>query len=535
MSNGLVSLPGANGTGTTVTVARPGGHSTPVTVTITAPATLDHLTYTLSSSTATVGSAAPTGTVSAWQDAGGTVAFTGATSYSYTSSNTGVATIDSSSGVIALVAAGTCTFTVTDGITSKTATTGTLTVSASGGSSFDTTTFDASTGAGIGGSTGTPIAQLWDVYNATRYPDDAHWRAAISNYGAYPSTLGPQFYTAKAGTGSSSAKYNDGSAPDLTDLDGSVQYSGQQTLRCTIHGTGSGVAYPDIGINHVPAGLYSCWMFVRRRYETNFTVVGDGTGVTGDPSYKIGPYMTYSVGRSGLETGNGSGQTAVVDYENDPNVSGTNIGFVHSPVNITTEWTDGLWRDYLVYSEQFTGRDGHVYFGMTTWQRKQGDAAYARWGHRIAESTGFTGSLQPFTEFRPLGKNYNHNRATDLHHNTWGVAAWDPASVPDPMGVLAVDAAATPTACTIGTLVSQTTSSATYPLTIGSFARYVRPVVDGVEQAAQEYDLAGEYGDNATLNITVTGLATGSRTISFNVYNVNKTAHASTGNKTVTI
>lgn len=132
MSSGRITLVGANGTSTSITVTRPGGHSTTDTITIAAPPSLDHMDYTLSSSSATVGGSAPTGTVTKWQDAGETTPFTGSVSLSYTSSNTAVATINSSTGVITLVAAGSCTFTVTDSISTKTATTGTLTVSASG-------------------------------------------------------------------------------------------------------------------------------------------------------------------------------------------------------------------------------------------------------------------------------------------------------------------------------------------------------------------------------------------------------------------
>lgn len=96
------------------------------------PATLDHLDLLISSTTATIGSGAPTLTVQKWADAAETTPSTATVTLGYVSNTPATATVNATTGVITLVAPGTTTFTVTDSISGKNATSPTLTVSGSG-------------------------------------------------------------------------------------------------------------------------------------------------------------------------------------------------------------------------------------------------------------------------------------------------------------------------------------------------------------------------------------------------------------------
>src|SRR5258708_9125290 len=130
MSTGLINLVTVGSATVTVTHT-PTGLTTTVPVTVTS-AVVDHLDLLTSSTSGQIGNAAATLTAQVWADAAETTPSTATVTIGYTSSNAGVATVNATSGVVTLVAAGTVAFTVRDSISGKSATSATVTVTGSG-------------------------------------------------------------------------------------------------------------------------------------------------------------------------------------------------------------------------------------------------------------------------------------------------------------------------------------------------------------------------------------------------------------------
>ncbi len=259
--------------------------------------------------------------------------------------------------------------------------------------------------------------------------------------------------------------------------------------------------------------------------------------------FKISPVAGTNNGRCSLEIGNGTNLDAVWS---DPVAFSTSIAETYTGANITNEFTDATWEDVVMFAEQFTGVNGHTYIGFTMWHRNIGDAAYVRYGYRHVQDTGGS-STGDFVEVSGFCLNYNQARVTELAYYIWGHAAWDHATNSDPLGILAHEATLNPEACTVGAVTSQTSTTATFPISLGRYAKYVRPVIDGVEDASQEYAIPLDVGDirmsdNGSANLnpyvlsqTITGMTTATHTISFNIYNGNKTAFVNTGDQSVTL
>jgi len=261
--------------------------------------------------------------------------------------------------------------------------------------------------------------------------------------------------------------------------------------------------------------------------------------------FKLYPGAFTNFGRCSLEIGNGTGMEQLWTGGTGSNLP-TTIAESYSGSSIGTIFSSGAWHEMLLHAEQFTGVSGNTFIGINQWIRNIGDTTYTRMGYRRVQDAGTTLN-DLFIEAGAFPANYNQSRSTTLKFYLWGHSVWDNATNADPMGVLAHEATLTPEACTVGSVTSQTGTTATFPVTLGRYAKYIRPVIDGTEDAGQEYAIPLEVGDvrmsdNGTsgvnpyvLSQTITGMTTAAHTISFNVYNGNKSAHVNTGNQSVTL
>jgi hypothetical protein len=509
------------------------------------PATLDHLTLLISSTTATVGSTVPTLTVQKWADAAETTPSTASVTLGYTSGTPATATVNSSTGVITPVAAGTTAFTVTDSISGKSTTSPTLTVSAAP-ASYDSNTFTAGTGAGIFGTSGAAPVK-WDA--AKNYASD---RTTAPNFRANCSVTDVYNDPTKAGTGGGGSLYNDGLKIDLMTWQNSVVYSGDPTWEYQIVGLTTYGGSAPTPIIRSPLTANAGWAINRMRYVPGFTTLGDATPGSDGATFNLTESTGWKKGMFVGYVGEGRAALTMNDVrflvENGPKVGATNYGLINSATGASTanEWTDGNWYDYATYFEQFIGQNGTTYYGATTWMRKIGDAHYTRLGGRRVAATPLT-TLRSLQSVTAGCENYNQARTTSLYFHLWGWSFFDDSTNPDPLGILAYEATLTPQTPTISNVVSQTGSSATFTVGIGQYAGSVTPVVDGTPITAQTYTLPLEIPEvdpstNGTSSIgvnpisrTITGLSAGSHTISFNVTNRAGTISVNTGNKSVTI
>jgi hypothetical protein len=320
---------------------------------------------------------------------------------------------------------------------------------------YDSMSF-ATDGSGIGGATGAPF--VFDA--AKRYADDAAFRKNVANYGQSPGNpLVAPFDPAKAGTGTAaSALYGDGRNPDLADWSPNAGPTGDPAFVFTIKALDEPGESPTPELAVGAKGKHSVWLWVRRRYEPGFSAYGDADDVNGAQSWnqtqgsglKIGPYAAYGYhdslanttyyGRAGLQTGNGAADsTADYDLVNLPQGSPQPAGVNDTIIGkVTTEWTDGLWRDYLVYIGNTLDGDGMVRVAAQAWVRKLDGGAFVPIGGRLSGVIGpATGFERPrFDQIAPIMLNANHARKTDEHFQLWGWAAFDAEAVPDPYGVL---------------------------------------------------------------------------------------------------
>lgn len=523
-----------------ITATGSGATSNAITVTIAAQVAT---TVTVSPSSFTIGAIGGTQALSAsvFDQLGGSIS---SPSVSWGSSDVTKATVNSSTGVVTDIAVGTATITATSGSASGTSA---ATLQSGGGAvGFDTTSYTASTGAGIGGSSGAaPMVRCWDA--ADRYTSDTQWRAKFAS----KASLGGRsnwIYSdnTKDGTGTynatpaSSAQYDDGVYIDLAVWQNTVQHAGLPTFKHRVVGAnvGSSAPVPNVA-TRLTAGVGEGWIWFRRAMP-NWTNVGDANSSAGlsfnatqNASLKFGGFFTYSSGRAGLVTSNGSGHTANIEIENNPgNTNGLSESF--GGFNITNEWSSGAgFIDYLISARQLVGGNGHVWAGLTAWERPMGSAHYSRIsGRLIGDTLGSSGfNIQEFVHGI---LNMNQSFLTEEAFYQWAHAAWDRASNSDPFGVEAYEAALTPAVPLANSLNHQTGGSITSNVQINLYTAFLRPVVDGSDIAGQDFTIVSTVSEGGIVTPTVTGLAAGSHTVGWKAVNANNSA-ASAQSATISV
>lgn len=520
---------GAAGT-SSITATGSGVTSNAITLTIAAQVAT---TVTVSPSSFTIGSIGGTQALSAAvaDQLGGPIS---SPSVSWGSSDVTKATVDSS-GVVTDVAAGTATITATCGSASGTSA---ATLQSGGGAvGFDTTSYNASTGAGIGGSSGAaPMARCWDVAN--RWATDAAWRAQFAS----KASLGGRsnwIYSdvTKDGTGvyninpALSAQYDDGIYIDLAQWQNSVQYGGQPVFLYTLVGANQASSVPVAHLaTRLPAGTGEGWMWFRRQYQVNWTNVGDADSTNGgaafnatqNASFKWGTFFSYATGRAGITTSSGSGHTANINIENNPgNTNGLPESF--GGFNVTNEWTSGSWFDYVIRSRQLVGGNGHVWTGLTVWERAIGSAHFSRLSARLIGDT-LSNAGTNIEEYLSTCENMNQSFKTNQVYYQWGSAGWDRAANSDPFGIEAYEAGLTPGTPLTNTLNHQTGGSITCNVQINLYTAALRPVVDGTPVLGQDFSIVSTVSEGGIVTPTVTGVSTGTHTIGWVAVNANNSA-----------
>ncbi|MEO6952849.1 MAG: hypothetical protein ABI321_13675, partial [Polyangia bacterium] len=283
--------------------------------------------------------------------------------------------------------------------------------SLSSGNGYDSLTFGTD-GAGIGGAMGAPFT--FDA--AKRYDGDAAFRKMIANYGQTAgNALVASFDPSKAGTGSAgSALYTDGQNPDLAEWASNAGPQGDPAFVLTIKALDMPSESPTPQLATSAQTKHAVWLWVRRRYDPGYSSYGDADDTNGALTWnrtqgaglKIGPYASYGYhdsltgttyyGRAGLQTGNGTASsTADYDLINLPQGAPQPAGVNDTKIeNITTEWTDGIWRDYLVYVGNTLDTDGVIRVAAQVWTRTLGGGgAFVPLGPRLS------GVIGPATSF----------------------------------------------------------------------------------------------------------------------------------------
>ena len=225
------------------------------------------------------------------------------------------------------------------------------------------------------------------------------------------------------GTGAwNNSFYSDGLNGSLVQLDSTVLYNGHATMK--YNQPGGLMSTPQLHVSF--SARTHIWYRVKVRFSPGFTTTG--TLANSSNAYKLISW--------GWNTADGSGRieiTNTTEYELYENVQtgGTLIGggtYLHAG-NISTEWSDGGWYDYIVEVDHsqpvgvirlWRAKDGQtpVYKGQTLEQMNNGS------------------SMPPLTTVA-VGLNFNQVRAPNQTQAVWW-GEWevvDGTQHPNPFGV----------------------------------------------------------------------------------------------------
>lgn len=235
--------------------------------------------------------------------------------------------------------------------------------------------------------------------------------------------------TNSGGTGGSQSLYGDGANGNLIELDKTVLYNGHPTMKYNQPG---GVAdTPNLHVMFSPQA--HIWYRVKVRFSPGFTTTGTLTN-------SANAYKLLSWGWLGGYEGSGrleiTNTTQYQLYEGakpaqgstTPASSYSNTNWVIGG-NITTEWTDGGWYDYIIEV------DHSQPVGMIRlWRAKDGQPPIFR---GEASEQMQDGTLMPAVSTVSIGLNFNQIRRPDQNQALWW-GQWevvDGTQHPNPFGV----------------------------------------------------------------------------------------------------
>ena len=277
--------------------------------------------------------------------------------------------------------------------------------SSSGSSSGGSSSSGSSAGSGSGVS---GVALVSDDYS--QYGSTAAFLANIS------SNLG--------GTGNpQTALYNDGVNAQLVTLDNTVTYNGHATAKYTQPaGTAS---TPELWVNFPgQQTLTSMWFRVKVRFSPGFSTTGTLTNSAN--AYKLlGWGWKGADGRGSIEITNTNQYQLYWDVLSSGSVIAGGDFAVAG--NISREWTDGAWYDYVIHYQQTSSTSATA----QTWIQKDGDTYNLR-----ATSTG-TGASLPGIGSVMLGINFNQVRTSSQSQAIW-IGEWeviDGSKYSNPFGI----------------------------------------------------------------------------------------------------
>jgi hypothetical protein len=265
----------------------------------------------------------------------------------------------------------------------------------------------SSTGPGLSG-----LALISDDF--TQYPNTAALRNNIS------SNIG--------GTGDwKTALYHDGHNADLTEIDPAVLYNGHPTLKYNAPGGTSSIPglWPTL-----PHPLSTMWLRVKIRFSPGFTTTGTLTNSSN--AYKLLGW--------GYSDSYGSGRVEITNTSQYQLYYGTLLSGTNTPIstpnqfgiggNVTTEWSDGGWYDYIV-EYQTTSPTTSV---ARLWIAKDGSTPVLR---ATSTSTSLPGYTMSHIGYVMLGLNFNQVRAANQNEALW-YGQWevvDGDQHPNPFGL----------------------------------------------------------------------------------------------------
>ena len=219
------------------------------------------------------------------------------------------------------------------------------------------------------------------------------------------------------------AFYMDGYGANVS-LDPTVQYNGHATMKYTQPGGSGGSPWLAVAL---PTPLTHIWYRVKVRFSPGFTTTGTLTNSAN--AYKM---LSWGWG-SGFD---GSGRleiTNTTEYElyenvqNGPSLVGGGAYLMAG--NISTEWTDGGWYDYIIEVDhsQLSGV-------IRLWRAKDGQPPVYQ--GQTAETMS-NGSIMPPLTGISVGLNFNQVRAPSQNQAIWW-GQWevvDGTQHPNPFGL----------------------------------------------------------------------------------------------------
>jgi hypothetical protein len=220
------------------------------------------------------------------------------------------------------------------------------------------------------------------------------------------------------------AFYSDGYGSNIS-IDPTVKYNGHATMKYSQLGGSAGS--PWLGVR-LPAPLKHIWYRVTVRFSPGFTTTGTLTN-------SANAYKMLSWGWSGFGL-DGSGRLEITNttqyelYENvqkGPSLIGG--GSYLQAGNVSTEWTDGGWYDYIIEVDhsQPTG-------AIRLWRSRDGQSPVYQ---GLATEKMNDGSSMPALTDISVGLNFNQVRAPNQNQAVWW-GQWevvDGTQHPNPFGL----------------------------------------------------------------------------------------------------
>jgi hypothetical protein len=257
--------------------------------------------------------------------------------------------------------------------------------------------------------TGSSTPILSDTF--TSYTTTAALQAAIS--------------TTAGGTGTGTIMYQNGWLAPLASIDSSVLYSGHQTLKLSMPGGEKNC--PALWAN-LPSAQDIIWFRTKIRFSPGFTTTGTATGGN---AFKLLAW--------GHDIYDGSGRLEIANttqYQLYWNIQAKNTGTLIGggtyaiDGNITTEWTDGGWYDYIIKVDRSKGTSAQI----AVWMAKDGSTPVSR---ASTTEAMLNGSTLPHIVSVGWSIEFNQVRAANQTQAIW-IGQWEVVSgttFPNPYGL----------------------------------------------------------------------------------------------------
>lgn len=243
----------------------------------------------------------------------------------------------------------------------------------------------------------------------------------------YPTTADLQgaIATLAGGTGTGPVIYQSGALASLISLDPSVSYNGHPTMKFSMPGGQKNC--PSLWAN-LPSAQDIIWFRTKIRFSPGFTTTGT---TSGGNAFKLLAW--------GHDTYDGSGRLEIANttqYQLYWNIQAKNTGTLVGggqyaiDGNITSEWTDGGWYDYIIKVDRSKGTVASI----AVWMAKDGSAPVSK---ASTTEAMLNGSAMPHVVSVGFAIEFNQVRAANQTQAIW-IGQWEVVSgstYPDPYGL----------------------------------------------------------------------------------------------------